>query len=356
MDPNEVSADALPDRPTDTSTDIAADVVSAVSDGAIGPDAASASRPSWLARWNAHWLDPIDATGMILARTLLGVVLIYWTLSEVPGVSDFFGSEGLDPNPTIPWYHITILRFLPAGIGPWVLIVAMLAAGVSLIVGKYARIGGIVAWLGVISMYHQNRVIWNGGDDLLRLVCLYVGLWAVLSPKSVSEMKPDRVLRGAVPMTAAWGMRILRLQLAVVYLSTVFEKLRGQTWTEGTATFRAFGLKNMQRFPLPGFLATNGVAHNLLTWATLVLEVAVPILLFNPKWRRKAAFVGFCFHMGIEYTLRVGIFSWVMMVCYLAFFTREDVQLTIAYWRSKVQRLRSMRTPSVPNTEMNSRS
>lgn len=93
-------------------------------------------------------------------------------------------------------------------------------------------------------------------------------------------------------------MRILRLQLAVVYLSTVFEKLRGQTWTEGTATFRAFGLKNMQRFPIPGFLASNGVAHNLLTWATLVLEVAVPILLFNPKWRRKAAFVGFCFHMG----------------------------------------------------------
>ena len=278
-------------------------------------------------RWNGYWFDPIDATGMALARTLLGFTLIYWTLSEVPGVQDFFGEEGLDPNPDIPWYHLTVMRFMPRSIAPWVVIVAMLAAATTFIIGRYSRIASMIPWIGVISMYHQNRLVWNGGDDLLRIVCLLVGLWVAVGPTRSVETRIDSIWRGAVVSTRGWPVRLLRIQLIVVYWSTLFEKLRGATWTGGTATFRALGLKNMERVPMPGFMAHNAVVHNLVTWVTLVLELLIPVGLLSPKWRRKAALAGFILHMSIDYALRVGIFSWVMMVCYLSFFDAEDVAI-----------------------------
>lgn len=297
-------------------------------------------------RWNSYWIDPIDATGMVLARTLLGIALIYWTLSEVPGVGDFFGPDGLDPNPAIPWYHITVMRFLPRSIAPWVVIVAMLVAATMFIIGRFSRIASLIPWLGVISMYHQNRLVWNGGDDLLRIVCLLVGLWAIAGPTAAVETRIDSLWRGAAPRTRAWGIRLLRIQLFVVYWSTLFEKLRGATWSGGTATFRALGLKNMLRFPAPGFLAHNAVLHNLITWATLLLELVIPLGLISPKWRRKAALAGFLLHASIEYALRVGIFSWVMMVCYLSFFDANDVAIIKAMWQRFWGRVRSQPRPA----------
>lgn len=285
-----------------------------------------------LDRWNALWLDPVDAAGMVVARTALGITLLYWSITQLPGVADFFGPDGLDPRPDQPWYHLSLLRILPAGVGGWLVSAVLVVAAVSLVIGTYARVFGLVAWACVFSMYHGDRLIWNGGDDLLRLLCLYIGLWCALTPRAVSELTVNG-LRTARPITRGWGPRVVQIQIALVYASTVLEKLKGHTWLDGTATLRALGLSNMSRFPVGGVIRRNPIVGNLTAWGTVAVEVALPLLLFRRRTRRIAIALGVALHLTIEYSMRVGIFSWVMIVGYCAFLTRDDLKAAHGLWR-----------------------
>ena len=61
----------------------------------------------------------------------------------------------------------------------------------------------------------------------------------------------------------------------------------------------------------------------MLTRATLVIEAAIPLLVFSPfrtnLTRTIAIAGGVALHLGIFLTMRVGIFSQVMPLSYLAF-------------------------------------
>lgn len=292
-------------------------------------------RRAWTA-WSRFWFEPRDLSGMILARTLLGAVVIYWSLSNVFGIDDFFGPNGFDPDPHQPWYHLSLSRVLPASVAPWIITAILVLGGVTLITGRFVVVGAPLTWLGIISLYHENRLIWNGGDDLLRLLALYFALFSIFEVPRVASMPPDAVWRGRRPRGAPWPVRLVQIQLAVVYFSTAFEKLRGDTWADGTATLRAFGLRNMHRFWAPDFVYSNVWLANVMTWGSIVLEVTIPFALFSKRWRRPAIVVGIAFHLSIEYLLRVGIFSWVMIVAYLTFLSADDIARLALWWRNAI--------------------
>ena len=74
----------------------------------------------------------------------------------------------------------------------------------------------------------------------------------------------------------------------------------------------AHGLKGGQ------WLATLG------TWGTLWLEFALPVLLLVPRGRRAGLALGTALHLGIWATMRIGLFSPLMLISYLAFVERDE--------------------------------
>jgi hypothetical protein len=67
---------------------------------------------------------------------------------------------------------------------------------------------------------------------------------------------------------------------------------------------------------------TAGIA----TWATLFLELAIGILVWNRRCRRYVLIAGVLLHGTILFTIAVGFFTPAMFVLYLAFVDAETIR------------------------------
>jgi hypothetical protein len=59
-------------------------------------------------------------------------------------------------------------------------------------------------------------------------------------------------------------------------------------------------------------------AH-ILTWGVVSVEAAIGVLVWSRRARPYVLAAGVLLHLGIEVTLRAGLFSWVVLATYVAF-------------------------------------
>lgn len=115
--------------------------------------------------------------------------------------------------------------------------------------------------------------------------------------------------------------RLMQIQICVIYMYTGFEKLKGNTWWDGTALwtvfanpqFTGFDLVWLRHFPL--FFAIG-------TFTTIIFEVYFPVMVLNKKYRLFWLMLGVIFHTGIGLTLSLMPFSIVMLSTYFLFLDR----------------------------------
>jgi hypothetical protein len=157
-----------------------------------------------------------------------------------------------------------------------------------------------------VSLSKRDPFVGNAGDALIRLLALYLSLG------------PGVGRVGSYPLRAPWALRLIQVQVSLLYLATVWAKLQGSTWPGGTAVAYAFRLEDLARFPVPDVMQYVAVAH-LLTWAVLAIELSIGLLVWVGRLRPWVLLAGVCLHLGIEYRLRVGFFSWAILTSYLAF-------------------------------------
>ena len=81
-----------------------------------------------------------------------------------------------------------------------------------------------------------------------------------------------------------------------------------------------------------------------MTYGTLVIELSVPILVWNRRLRPWVLLAGLGLHLGIEYSIRVGFFSLAMFTLYLSFLDPTWAQVRLLALRDRLQRRRSAAT------------
>ena len=135
--------------------------------------------------------------------------------------------------------------------------------------------------------------------------------------------------------------------MSIIYVVCVQTKLSGQTWLDGTAVSYALRLEDMQRFPVPDFISTNAPLMNAATWGTLVIELALGVLVWNKRLRPWVLAGGVLLHLGIDLNIEIGIFSYAMLLLYVAWIspaTAQRLPQTIRHALSVV-RARLQRSP-----------
>jgi hypothetical protein len=128
----------------------------------------------------------------------------------------------------------------------------------------------------------------------------------------------------------------MQIQLCVIYLAAVWAKVRGVTWNDGTAVAYALRIDDLARFPLPHFVAESPLIVGLATYATLAVELSLPILVWNRKARPFVLLAGLGMHMSIDYRIMVGFFSYAMIVMYLSFLPPERASAVVLWLRQRV--------------------
>jgi hypothetical protein len=126
-----------------------------------------------------------------------------------------------------------------------------------------------------------------------------------------------------------WVQRLLQMQLTYVYLDTVYLKLAGPGWLDGTAMYYALNYLELRRFNLR-FLFYNLWLIKISTYGTLLAESSVPIFIWFRKsryWMMGAALV---LHEGINLTMQFPVFQYVMMSSVLIFIYPKDSESLVS--------------------------
>jgi hypothetical protein len=277
--------------------------------------------------WTRFWHEPVRAERLALMRWLLGLSLLTDQLFQyLPNLMEFFGPTGVAPAglhdaSQLRQWRWTVVLFNhddPAVIYPafW----AWFAVTAAWTAGLFTRLTGACVWFGTLCWINRNPNILNGGDDTLQ-----VGLFLLMLAPCGRALSVDALLFRRPPLVAPWPVRLIQLQLCVVYLTTGVVKLAGEgigpnhlptgTWWDGTSVHYALNYTIMSRwsyaqFPVPLWLTAP------LTYVSVWWEALFPLLVLWRRSRPWALWFGVLFHVGIWLTIEVGWFSFYTLAFY----------------------------------------
>jgi hypothetical protein len=61
------------------------------------------------------------------------------------------------------------------------------------------------------------------------------------------------------------------------------------------------------------------------TWAAMVAELCIGVLIWVPKLRYKVLLLGLLFHLTLDYSLNIPMFQWDILPAYLLFIDPGDL-------------------------------
>ena len=221
----------------------------------------------------------------------------------------------------------------------------LLLAAIAMTVGWQTRFAAIVVFVLMQSFHRRAAYIVNAGDAIIVVVALILALSCCGAALSLDQRRHSGSFWSAQTL-AVWPIRLLQIQLTLIYLVSVQAKLANKPWADGSAAFYTW--RTDGRWALleaPEWLTGNAILVNAATWGTLVIELAIAVLVWNRRCRFWVLAAGVVMHVTMMVTMNVGFFSLAMFVLYLAFVPPETVQRLPERMKSVLSRSRKAITP-----------
>ncbi|HEX5568313.1 MAG TPA: HTTM domain-containing protein [Streptomyces sp.] len=116
------------------------------------------------------------------------------------------------------------------------------------------------------------------------------------------------------------AMLVIAAQVCLIYATAGWYKIQGARWQDGSALHYVLHLDYFTPWPwLSGLLAANVFVVLVLTYLTVVVQVAFPFTLFNRRVKNALVTVMVAEHLGIAVLLGIPFLSLVMVVCDVMF-------------------------------------
>ena len=281
--------------------------------------------------WRNFWFRPEPLYVLGLVRIAFGVMVVGWGLTLLPDLDDFFTSAGVIVRPTADPFEWGV--FQHTGGDRVVLIgwLVLLLAAAALTVGWHSRAAAVIVFVLVLSFQNRNSLIFNAGDILIRVEALFIALAPSGAALSFDERRRTNSFWSA-QTRAPWPLRLLQIQLTVVYVATFAARMTGDMWPAGTALSYALRLEDMLIVRVPQLISGSPLMMNVGTWAVLVGELLIGILIWNRRCRPIVAIIGTALHLAIMVTIAVGFFSPAMLLLYLAFLPADTAERWVQRW------------------------
>jgi hypothetical protein len=267
----------------------------------------------------------IDLRALATFRVAAALLLLFDLSTRFPFLADFYTDAGLLPRSLVPYWPASSPTSLHTLDGSFAFAATLYAIGVGaavlLLVGLATRLALAVSYLHALSLWWRNPGVLNAGDAFFLVLlfwCLFLPIGARYSLDARRRGDPI----GAPGRVLSVASAALLLHPALFYFFSVFAKLQGSGWWEGTAVFVAVSHEIWRR-PLGELLLHAPAVLSLFTWGTLALEFAGPLLLLSPVRTvplRILAMLGFFgLQIGLGLCLRLWLFPWVMTIALIPF-------------------------------------
>jgi hypothetical protein len=291
---------------------------------------------SLVARWERFWFAQIPSDIFALLRIVFGAVGLIGVLAFVP-VSIFWPLDGLVPvSGTGNALRHAALSVGIGTIGGWTLFLFLVASFTCMTVGFLSGWAVACCFGATVLQSFWNPWPMSGAHDVLT-VMLFCLLWADCSGRPSVDAWRARTSKQPPRLQSITPIRLMQIQVALIYMNSALWKLGGPTWRDGSTIHYVLNLNTYQRFPgvVPVFFEPF---MTVSTYLTVFWEATFGLMLLN-RWTRRAALLfGIALHIGLWVTMELGTFSWVILASYIAFM---DPQL-VSRW---MQRLASPASP-----------
>jgi len=286
--------------------------------------------------WTVFLHAPIDVRRFAFVRIGYALLILIYLAILYPDLETWFGPTGLypaevDAETKLPQLW-SVLRWLPtepleAGIWLHRIFWLHIACTLLLLSGFCSRLNALMVYVLLISWQNRNPLILDGEDGVFRLVGFFLLLMPSGRAWSIDRLLWNRSVKDACALAPAWSLRLLQLQMVVIFVSAALYKLGGAAWWDGSALSYVVRLDDtFGRFRIPAWPFEIPILVRLMTWTVLAVELIAPLLLWFRETRRWALLAIVLFHLSNEYAMCLFLFHWIMLVGWSTFLTSGDLQ------------------------------
>ena len=287
-----------------------------------------------------YWFGQIDSRPLSLFRLCFAALLLKDALYHIPLASWFYSDTGITPRLALldGLARSNRFSFMDALPHDWMAIsffVLWVGVLLCLMLGYRTRLMSILNFVIILSVHERNIYLLNGADTVFRLLSFwtiflplghYYSIDALRERKSLTRDSHALAEQPLAPrMAYIFPVRMIQLQIAIVYLFAALMKLESDIWKSGEALHYVWQLKSFT-LPTANWLLTAAPTWLLyfMTHSALLIEAAFILLVFapfaQPFLRLTGLTLGALLHLGIAITMSIPNFSLVMLVSYLFFF------------------------------------
>ncbi|MFJ2909168.1 HTTM domain-containing protein [Streptomyces sp. NPDC087228] len=179
-------------------------------------------------------------------------------------------------------------------------------------------VAGPILWV-VLGLALIAATVTDGLGGTTWLPALFWLLWAGQGAWwVVNRRAPDSEARTLLDVIANLAhnatLVVIAAEVCMIYATAGWYKIQGSRWQDGTALYYPLKLDYFTPWPgLSDILAASGVMVMLLTYGTVIVQVAFPFTLFNRRVKNVLLVAMICEHAGIALLLGLPFFSMAMI-------------------------------------------
>ena len=287
--------------------------------------------------WNSFWFGPLDTINLACFRFCFCLVLLGMYLIRFSEIRLFFYESGLISSSKAKALHHMmhpdkLFNFmLPSDMWLYLCYLLFIVVLLLMVLGVHSRILAGVAFVLHILFLQRNPTIIFGADMVATFWLFYLIL--AHTPKQLRWLyyfsHKRKGLISDSPRGGGWlstiAVRFIQIQLAVIYMFSGLEKLKGSSWWEGTAIWEALSFYDFTLVDF-SFLLAYPLLAGVLTAFTILFEIYFPVLVWVPKLRKMLLLAGLLLHIGIALALNIYFFSLIMLSAYILFIPPEALR------------------------------
>ncbi|MGH2374772.1 MAG: DCC1-like thiol-disulfide oxidoreductase family protein [bacterium] len=300
---------------------------------------------SWLSK--EHWL-----IGASIARISLGSWAVYYLVLHRSVRHTLWGPDGVWPHERfLKDAFLNVFQLSASTVYFDAVYHVAIVVAIAYTIGLWSRLTGLLQWAMIWSIQDRNPFIGDGGDNIMRIVLLFLilvntGAYFSLDAARRVRLNPSRFqrvrtavsnsLRPSLATIHNFGVLLVITQLCLLYSSTGLYKVMGELWQNGTALYY---ILRVDEYSWPGvaerlyrspYIVVGG------SYATVFFELLFTPSIVHRSTRYVALFAGLLFHVAIAAFMGLIMFGWSMLSYYPLLVTDNEYKSMSAWLRRRL--------------------
>jgi hypothetical protein len=292
----------------------------------------------------------MSTTPLEIARIGIGAALLFNYVPATPYLHFFWGDDGwmfrslLFDGGADMWMQSVFFYFT----APWQWIafhIIFLFCCLTFMLGWRTSWVKWVVLIGQISYAYRNLPLTYGVDQIvvaLLVILCFAPIGHALSldrVRAAHKTKHDDIEARLPAYAGPWAgacIRLMQIQMAVLFFCSSIEKIKSDQWWNGDALWYLFVNVDYFNRPIVDLFASHYWLVNIATYSTVLIEIAFPFLIWQRLTRPYLLAAAIFLHLQFALLLGLPYFSFVMIMGHMSFLRPEWLARLGVWWKGRM--------------------